>query len=128
MMGQPLPKKIIAIVDDDESMREGAKALVRSLGYDARTFCTAEEFLASAGIDKTACLITDLNMPGLSGIELRQRLVALGNPIPTILITAYADPRSRALAAKVGIVCYLPKPFRDDELIECLREAMSLGD
>jgi len=127
-MGQQLLKRIIAIIDDDESMRDGAKALVRSLGYDAHAFSSAEEFLASPGIGNTGCLITDLNMPGLSGIELRRRLVASGNPIPTILITAYADERSRALAAKAGIICYLPKPFRDDELIECLRKAMSQED
>ena len=124
-VGLPVSKAIIAVVDDDESMREALEALVQSLGYEARTFASAEDFLASPGIHDVVCLITDLHMPGLSGIELRNRLVALGSPIPTILITAYADERSRKLAAKAGIICYLPKPFNDGELAACLRKAIS---
>jgi FixJ family two-component response regulator len=122
--GTALLNEIIAVVDDDESMREAVEALVRSLGYRAVTFSSAEEFLRSPAIDEIACLIADLQMPGLSGIDLRNRLVTLGQPIPTILITAHPDDRTRRLALKAGILCYLTKPFSDDELIACLQKAI----
>jgi FixJ family two-component response regulator len=122
-MGSLLRKRMIGIVDDDESVREALDALVRSLGYETLTFVNAEEFLRSPGIADIGCLIADLQMPGLNGIELRCRLVTLGKPIPTILITAHPDERTRRLAFGAGIVCYLAKPFNDDELIECLQKA-----
>ena len=118
-------KKTIAVVDDDESMRQAVMALLQSLGYDVLTFSSAEEFLGYSGIGDIVCLISDLNMPGLNGIELCERLVASGNPIPTILVTAYTTDRSRRLATKAGIICYLPKPFTDDQLMECLHKAIS---
>jgi FixJ family two-component response regulator len=117
-----LRKQVIAIVDDDESMREAVEGLVRSLGYPASTFASAEAFLTSAGQGDFSCLIADLQMPGLSGIELYQRLVAMDKAIPTILITAHPDERTRRLAAKAGIRCYLAKPFSDEQLIDCLQE------
>jgi FixJ family two-component response regulator len=121
-----LRKKIIAVVDDDESIREAVEGLVRSLGHEALTFVSAEAFLAFSGIGSIACLVTDLQMPGLSGIDLRNRLVALDEPIPTILITAYPEERTRRLASKAGVLCYLTKPFSDNELIECLQQAFLL--
>jgi FixJ family two-component response regulator len=118
-----LRKQIIAVIDDDYSIREAIETLVRSLGHEALTFASAEEFLDFSGIDGIACVVTDLQMPGLSGIDLRSRLVALGKPVPTILITAYPEDRTRKLASEAGIICYLMKPFSDDQLIECLQKA-----
>ena len=119
-----LQKQIIGIVDDDESMREAVEALVLSLGYEALTFGSAEEVLRSPRLVGIQCLIADLQMPGLNGIELRQQLVAMGKAMPTILITAHPDDRTQRLAARAGIICYLAKPFSDVELIECLNKAI----
>src|SRR6201993_3723991 len=96
--GNRMPKKkaVICIVDDDESVREAMKSLMESLGLHAEVFGSAEEFLASNMTDGTACLIVDMQMPGLTGLSLHERLVASGNNVPTILITAYPDERTRA--------------------------------
>jgi FixJ family two-component response regulator len=102
---------LIAIVDDDEDMREATKSLVLSVGYNASTFGSADEFLKSEQVHDTSCLITDLNMPGLSGIELQDHLVARGHRIPTIVITGYPDDSVRARAMKAGAVDFLVKPF-----------------
>ena len=95
---------LIAIVDDDESVRNATKALVRSLGYHASTFASADEFLKSEQVHDTSCLITDVQMPGLSGIDLQNRLVARGHGIPIIFMTAYPDDKVRARAMKAGAV------------------------
>ena len=89
---------LISIVDDDESMREATKGLVRSLGYQAATFSSAEEFLQSDSVDSTSCLIADVQMPGLSGIDLQRRLIARGSRMPTIFITAFPEEPARARA------------------------------
>jgi|SRR5580692_11576505 FixJ family two-component response regulator len=115
---------VISIVDDDESIREATRSLVRSLGYDAATFCSAEEFLSSGKINRTTCLITDVNMPGLSGVELQDRLIADGHCLPVIFITAFPDARLRIKALKAGAVGYLNKPFSEDRLIEYLNTAI----
>jgi FixJ family two-component response regulator len=122
--GAPVSKETVAIVDDDESMRQAIAALVQSFGYEALEFDTAEDLLASPRIRKIGCVISDLNMPGLSGIDLRRHLVGAGLPIPTIVVTAYASDRSRRLAAAAGITCFLSKPFSDQELIDCLHKAI----
>ena len=118
---------MISIVDDDESVREATKSLVRSLGYTAATFCSAEEFLESAQVNATACLITDVQMPGLSGVELQDRLIADGNHMPVIFVTAFPDERLRGKAIKSGAVGYLTKPFSEDHLIECIDSALKGG-
>lgn len=115
---------IIGVIDDDDSMREAGEALIQSLGYEVLTFASARDFLQSDRINDVACLVVDLQMPEMSGIELRQRLVALENPIPTILITAHPDDRTRKQAIEAGILCYLTKPFSDDELTDCLKKAL----
>jgi FixJ family two-component response regulator len=114
----------ISIVDDDESIREAIEARMKSLGFRARAFSSAADFLASPGIEHTSCMIADIHMPDMTGVELHRRLVDLGYDIPTILITAYPndDVRSRALAD--GVKCYLAKPFDDEELIRCVRSAL----
>jgi FixJ family two-component response regulator len=115
---------VISIVDDDESVREATKSLVRSLGYKAMTFGSAEEFLNSAHLTTTACLISDVQMPGLSGVELQDRLIADGHRMPVIFVTAFPDDRLRGRVLKSGAIGYLPKPFNEDRLIECIDTAL----
>lgn len=120
-----LPKiPMISIVDDDQSVRRATESLVRSLGYNACTFASAEEFLGSDDLHGTSCLITDLQMPGLSGIELQDRLIAEGHRMPVIFITAYPDESLRARAMKVGAICFLSKPYSDESLIGCISTAL----
>jgi FixJ family two-component response regulator len=119
-----MSKVLIAIVDDDEGVREATKSLVRSLGYNASTFGSAEEFLKSEQVHDTSCLITDLHMPGLSGIDLQDHLVARGRRIPIIIITAYPNENLRARAMKAGALCFLSKPYPDDHLIGCIEKAL----
>jgi FixJ family two-component response regulator len=115
---------LISIVDDDESIREATKGLVRSLGYKAATFASAEEFLQSDNLDNTSCLITDVQMPGLSGLELQRRLIAQGTNMPTIFITAFPEEATRSSALKAGAVGYLGKPFSEESLLKCLDTAL----
>jgi FixJ family two-component response regulator len=115
---------MISIVDDDESVREATKFLVRSLGYEAVTFSSAEQFLESDYLHATSCLITDVKMPGLSGIELQSHLIAQGCCTPVIIITAFPDERIRTQVLKAGAVGCLGKPFREESLISCLDTAL----
>ena len=116
-------KPMIAIVDDERSVREATGRLVRSLGYNAVTFASAEEFLKSEKLHDTSCLITDVHMPRLSGIDLHDRLTAKGHRIPIIFITG--DPAgTRAHAMKAGVICFLGKPFRPDHLLSCIETAL----
>jgi FixJ family two-component response regulator len=117
-------KPLISIVDDDESVREATKGLMRALGFLAETFGSAEDFLQFDRLRNTACLIADVQMPRMSGIELHRRLVGSGMSIPTILITAYPDDSVRVRALEAGIVCYLTKPFNKDDLLGCIRSAL----
>ena len=97
--------------------------LMRSVGYSAIAFPSAEGFLTSRRRSATACLIVDVQMPGMTGLELHNRLIASGEPIPTILITAYPDERMRAQALN-GVLCYLAKPFSESELLACIHSAL----
>ena len=115
---------VIAIVDDEQSMRDATKALVRSLGYHASTFGSADEFLKSEQVHDTSCLITDVQMPGLNGIDLQDRLIARGHCIPIIFMTGYPTDSVRARAMKAGAVCFLNKPFSEDHSIGCLQKAL----
>jgi FixJ family two-component response regulator len=115
----------ISIVDDDESVREATRALVRALGYGALTFASAEEFLSSDHVDETCCLITDVQMTGLSGVELQKRLIAEGRRVPVIFITAFPDERTRSRALDAGAIGFLSKPFSDENLIHCLDRALA---
>jgi len=117
---------LIAIVDDDESVRQALSALVRSLGYAVVTFPGAEQLLESSRRGEISCLISDVQMAGLNGLELHERLAAMDEKsVPTILITAYPNERIQRRALEAGINCYLTKPFSEDELIACLRAALS---
>jgi len=115
---------LISIVDDDESVREAVAGLMNWLGFEVQTFTSAVEFLASPRVADSSCVITDVQMPHMTGIELHKRLTELGHAIPTILITAYPSEAARERALADGAVCYLSKPFDKDALIECVRSAL----
>jgi FixJ family two-component response regulator len=116
--------EMVAIVDDDPLAREGIRELVESLGYKARAFVSAQDFLQSGVIARTGCLVTDLQMPGLSGLELQERVQALGYGTPVILITAYPNEKHRSRALSAGAIGFLSKPFEEQSLVECLTVAM----
>jgi FixJ family two-component response regulator len=122
-----LPKQtpLIAIVDDDESVREATKSLMRSLGFAAETFPSGEDFLASPYLAHADCLVTDVNMPGMTGLDLHRRLVAAGRSIPTILITAYPNDSVRSRALSDGVISYLTKPYDEHDLLLSIRSALS---
>ena len=122
----PKTKPQISVVDDDESMREAIRGLMRSLGYRAQAFRSAEEFLTSRQVPHTSCLIADVQMPGMTGLELHRHLVALGKTIPTILITAYPDDSVRERALGDGVVGYLSKPFDENDLLACIRSSLDI--
>ncbi|KIU48715.1 response regulator transcription factor [Bradyrhizobium elkanii] len=113
-------KPSIAVIDDDEAIRDATVGLLRSVGFIAKAFPSAEDFLNSNRIRITTCLIADVKMTGMSGLELYGRLAALGAPIPTILITAYPDDQTRARALNAGVTGYLTKPFSERELLDCI--------
>ena len=115
---------MIAIVDDYKAVRNGLESILRSLGYRTSTFGSAEEFLKSGKLQDTSCLITDVQMPGLTGIDLQDRLNAQGYRIPIIFITAHPDENVRARAMKAGAVGFLSKPFKDNHLLACLETAL----
>jgi FixJ family two-component response regulator len=117
-------RKFVAIVDDDDSVRGTLHELLRSAGFSSRTFESAEDFLGSGQQQQTACLITDIRMPGMSGLELQARLNAERCRIPTIFITAHGDEEMRLQALREGAVEFLPKPFDDEVLIESVRTAL----
>ena len=121
----PKAKPLISVVDDDEAMREAVKGLMKSLGYRVEAAASAEEFLGSRHVRRTSCLIADVQMPGITGFELYQRLSASGKPIPTILITAYPDDSVRERALAAGVIGYLSKPFDENDLLACIRSALT---
>jgi len=112
---------VISIIDDDESVREGTMDLFESMGFITVAFPCAADFLSSDHLHDTSCLIADVQMPGMTGFELHNRLVGSGNIIPTILITAYPDDGDEARALQAGVICYLVKPFNDSDLLACIR-------
>jgi FixJ family two-component response regulator len=116
--------EIISIVDDDASARVATDRLVRSLGWRARTFTSCEEFLQSPQLEDTQCLVTDVQMPRVGGLELQRRLSAQGRRIPIIFMTAFPDDATRARAMAAGAVCYLTKPFDASTLSECIEMAL----
>jgi FixJ family two-component response regulator len=117
---------VITVIDDDESIRSSLQDLVQSLGFVVATFESAEDFLRSGCLATTACVVTDVRMPGMSGIELQARLIADGDKTPIVFVTSYPEEAIRARALKAGALGFLRKPFNDDSLIECLSRA--LGD
>jgi len=121
MTGVPL----IAIVDDDDSLRNSLDNLIRSVGFRAQGFPSAEAFLSSNQVHDTACLIIDERLPGMNGLELQRRIGAANWRIPIIFITSHADGDARARALEAGAVDYLYKPFREEALLNAIDEALN---
>ena len=120
LIGEP----VITIVDDDESVRVAIGGMVESFGFAVGTFESAGEFLQSDRIDDTSCLILDVQMPGTNGLDLHRQLMSSGRQIPTIFVTAFPDARVRDRAMRAGAVCFLPKPFARDDLLNCIHSAL----
>src|ERR1700675_2672933 len=123
-MGPHSDNKFVAIVDDDGSMRSALQGLMKAVGLSSRAFESAEDFLRSGHQRETACLIADIRMPGMSGLELQARLNAEHCRIPTIFITAHGDTKMRMQALRAGAVEFLAKPFDDEALLESVRVAL----
>lgn len=118
---------LISVVEDDQHFRASMRRLVSSLGYNVEAFSSGANFLASPRLNETTCLVADVHMPGMTGIELYKHLIEAGYTIPTILVTAYPDDVERARALNDGVLCYLRKPVDDQNLIQCLRMALESG-
>jgi len=116
---------LIAIVDDDKSIRTATQDLFRAAGFRACAFEAAQSFLDSPLRAITSCLVTDMRMGAMSGLDLHRHLVSSGQGIPTIIITAYPRELTQARAREAGITCYLTKPFTPDELLDCVHRALA---
>src|SRR6266850_422530 len=115
---------IVAIVDDDQAVGNVIEVLMRSLGLVAQAFSSGEEFLRPPELSRTACLVVDFDMPKMTGLDLHNNLTRLGKAIPTVKITAYPTDDIRARALQAGIICYLPKPFNESDLLNCIQAAL----
>jgi FixJ family two-component response regulator len=116
---------VVAIVDDDRSIRNATEDLLKAAGYATATFEDAESFLGSASRASVSCMVADMRMPGMSGLDLYRELVASGRRIPTVIISAHPQELMQARAREAGITCWLIKPFAPDELLECVGEALA---
>src|ERR1700730_5095780 len=115
---------LVSVVEDDPSFRDSMRRLMRSLGYHVEAYSSAADFLASPRLIKTACLIADVHMPGMTGVELYRHLIEAGHAIPTILVTAYPNGVDRARTVSDGVVCYLRKPVDEKDLRRCIHAAL----
>ena len=118
---------LIVCVDDDQAICEAMLALLKALGFAAEAFLSAEALLHSGALDDIACLITDVQLGGMSGLQLQTRLIELGYRIPIIMITAFPDERIRNRALSAGVVCFLSKPFLKADLLTCIHSALAHG-
>ena len=116
---------LVAIVDDDKSIRNATQDLLKAAGFSTATFEDAESFLGSASLATASCVVADMRMPGMTGLELHLALVASGHRIPVVIITAHPEEITQARAREAGITCCLTKPFTPDELLECVHEALA---
>jgi FixJ family two-component response regulator len=124
-----MPKRsLVSVVEDDQFFRESMRRLMRSLGYRVEAFASAADFLASPRLGETACLIADVNMPVMTGVELYRHLTDSGRAIPTILVTAYPNDVDRIRALTDGVICYLRKPVNEQHLKRCLRATLTSGE
>lgn len=117
-------QRLVSIVDDDESVRDAVRRLLRSVGYAAETFASAESFLGSRHLARTACLVLDVRMPGTGGLELQRRLAVADLAIPIVFITAHDDELARRRAMDAGAVAFLRKPFQEESLLAAIRSAL----
>jgi FixJ family two-component response regulator len=118
---------LISVVDDDQSFRDSMRRLLKSLGYTVAAFPSAAAFLASPKLAATGCLVADVQMPEMTGVELYRHLIDAGHAIPTILVTAYPNDAMQDRMLALGVECYLRKPFEEAVLIRCLRSAFASG-
>ena len=114
----------ISYVEDDDFIRDAVAELLRAAGFAAETFPTAEDFLQRGKPEQALCLVVDLKLPGMSGLELQEHLIELGYRIPTIFVTSHSDERIRTAALKAGAICFLNKPVGRDEFLSCVRMAL----
>ena len=127
-MGLKVPKHTISVVDDDASTRRSTTLLIESFGFHAAGFESADSFLKSTQLQETSCLVIDVRMPGMDGLQLQRHLAASGYKIPIIFITAYDSKESRQQAMQAGAVAFLSKPFNDELLLETLRATLRDGE
>jgi FixJ family two-component response regulator len=118
---------LVSVVDDDRFFRESMRRLIRSLSYSTEIFASGADFLASSRLAETDCLVADVQMPAMTGMELYRHLIDAGHTIPTILVTAYPNDVDRIRVLNNGVVCYLPKPVDEQDLKRCLRAALTSG-
>jgi FixJ family two-component response regulator len=123
----PHPSRLISIVDDDLSVCRALRRLVQSAGYTGETFASAGAFLDSSALGRTACLVLDIHLNGVSGFDLQERLMADGAGIPIIFITAHDDVPTRERVRRAGVAAYLPKPFDEQALLDAVRDAVEGG-
>ena len=121
-------RSLVSVVEDDQFFRESMRRLMRSLGHRVEAFASAADFIASPFLAETACLIADVNLPAMTGLELCRHLSDAGRAIPTILVTAYPKDADQIRALTNGVVCYLPKPVNEQQLIQCLHAALMSGE
>jgi FixJ family two-component response regulator len=120
-----IDRQLVAVVDDDEAVRKAIKGLLRATGFAAEAFASAEEFLRSPDLNRAGCLVTDVNMPNMNGLDLHRSLLTHGKDIPTILITAFPSDDDCARALQEGVLCYLTKPFDEQDLLDYIRTALN---
>ena len=116
--------RLISVVDDDASVRSATVDLLASVGFACEAFASADAYLQSDAANRTACLILDVRMPGLNGLELQRLLTDQGRAVPIIFITSYPNERVRRRAIRGGAICYLSKPYSEEELLDCIRLAL----
>ena len=124
IMGTESGEKMVAVIEDDESYRKAVQRLLKAAGFRVRSFASAEDFLSSGQQQMTGCLIADIQMPGMSGLDLQFKLNSDHSPIPTIFITAHGDEKMRLQAMRSGAVKFLEKPFDGETLLEGVRVAL----
>ena len=117
----------IACIDDDKSVRDAIEGFLKAFGFAVQAFSSAEDFMQSGRLNQTSCLIADVKLPGMSGLQLQQWLTASGQRVPTIFITAFSDPHRRAQALGAGAICFLEKPITKDDLLNCIQVALERG-
>lgn len=119
-----MTRNVISVVDDDESVRKSTRLLIESFGFRAATFESAQRFLSSDKLLDSSCLVVDVQMPGMNGLQLQSELAVAGRRVPIIFITAYDDTESRRRAMQAGAVAFLPKPFTDEQLLQTIHSAL----
>jgi FixJ family two-component response regulator len=119
-----LPKIDVTIVEDDQAVRRATDHLLRLLGYTTTSFASAEDFLNSGCACDTACLVTDVRLPGMNGAELQARLISEGHSMPIVFVTAFPDEGLRSILLRSGAVCYLSKPLQEQRLLDCIERAL----